>query len=201
MPILYHAPMTRSSGVVALVHELGATDIEIREVTIARPQGKDGPDPANPHPEKKVPYLVDGDEHLRERAAIFAYLTDRYPGAGLGPLPGEAGRGAYLSWLAYYQGVIETVLILRFSGVESPAIYESLRDVDTMLATLDRALEQGPWLMGERYSAADILCASPFFWFDGLARDYPRVEAWVKRCGAKPGMVHATQRDAGWQAA
>jgi len=188
--------MTRSTGAVALVHELGVKDIEIREVTIARPKGVDGPDPSNPHPEKKVPYLVDGDEHLRERAAIFTYLTDKYPEAGLAPLPGEPGRGTYLSWLAYYQGVIETVLIVQFSGLESPAIRESVRDVQTMLATLETALEKGPWLLGEKFSAADILCCSPFFWFDGLTDGYPKVTDWVQRCGARPGMQYATAKDA-----
>lgn len=196
MPILYHAPMTRSTGVVALVHELGDTDIEIRDVTIARPNGKDGPDPANPHPEKKVPYLVDGDEHLRERGAIFVYLTDKYPQAGLAPLPGEAGRGAYLSWLSYYQGVIETVLILHAAGVDAPMVRDSIRDLETMMGTLEAALEKGPWLLRERFSAADILCCSPFFWFDGLTKGYPKLTDWVQRCGARPGMAYAAKRDA-----
>ncbi|WP_407492137.1 glutathione S-transferase family protein [Pseudooceanicola sp. MF1-13] len=196
MPILYHAPMTRSTGAVALVHELGVDEITIQDVTIARPNGIGGPDPQNPHPEKKVPYLVDGDEHLRERAAIFAYLTDKYPDAGLAPLPGQPGRGAYLSWLAYYQGVIETVLIVKFSGLDAGAIAESVRDVDTMMATLEAALQKRPWLLGDTFSAADILCSSPFFWFDGLTEGYPNLTDWVQRCGARPGMQYATQRDA-----
>ena len=57
------------------------------------------------------PYLVDGDERVRERGAIMLYLTDKYPQAKLGPLPGEAGRGAYLSWLSYYQGIMEASTI------------------------------------------------------------------------------------------
>ena len=101
MLTLYHSPQSRSDTVVDLVRMLGV-DADIREVTIRRQDGSGAQDPGNPHPEKKVPYLVDGDEHVRERGAIMLYLTDKYPQAKLGPLAGEAGRGAYLSWLAYY---------------------------------------------------------------------------------------------------
>ena len=90
MPVLYHSYFSRSSSVVTLIDELGA-DVEIRDVSVRRVDGSGGADPANPHPEGKVPYLVDGDEHLRERGAIMLYLTDRYPEAGLGPGPRRAG--------------------------------------------------------------------------------------------------------------
>ena len=90
MLTLYHSPQSRSDTVVHLVRMLGA-DADIREVTIRRQDGSGAPDPDNPHPEKKVPYLVDGDERVRERGAIMLYLTDKYPQAKLGPLRG-AGR-------------------------------------------------------------------------------------------------------------
>ncbi|MCZ3218549.1 glutathione S-transferase N-terminal domain-containing protein, partial [Acinetobacter baumannii] len=93
-------------------------------------------DPANPHPEGKVPYLTDGDDAVRERGAIMLYLTDKYTAAGLGPLAGEPGRGAYLSWLSYYQGVIEPLIILKWANVSHPAIAAGLRDTDTMFARL-----------------------------------------------------------------
>ena len=91
MPTLYHSPQTRSDTVVDLFRMLGA-DVDIREVTIRRQDGSGAQDPDNPHPEKKVPYFVDGEDHVRERGAIMLYLTDKYPQAKLGPLAGEAGR-------------------------------------------------------------------------------------------------------------
>ena len=96
MPTLFHAPMSRSSGIVTLIDELGA-DVEIREVSIPRQDGSGRADPANPHPEGKVPFLVDGDDTVRERGAITLYLTDKYPEAGLGPIEGMPKRGEYLS--------------------------------------------------------------------------------------------------------
>lgn len=184
MRTLYYSPNSRSDTVVTLVRML-ATDIEMREVTIVRQDGSGGRDPANPHPEGKVPYLTDGDDAVRERGAIMLYLTDAYPDAGLGPLPGEMGRGAYLSWLFYYQGVMEPLLILQWANVSHPALTASLRDVDTMLNRLAEPLRRGPWLLGDRFSAADLLCSSPFLWFADMMPADPAIRDWVARCAER----------------
>lgn len=181
MPTLYFSPNSRSDTVVTLVRMLSA-DIALREVTIARQDGSGHRDPANPHPEGKVPYLVDGDDAVRERGAIILYLTDTYPAAGLGPLPGEARRGDYLSWLFYYQGVIEPLLTLKWANISHPAITATLRDFDTMVERLAEPLRRGPWMLGERFSAADMLCSSPFFWLAALMPDDPAIRDWVARC-------------------
>ncbi len=194
MAILYHAYHSRSSGMVALIDELGA-DIEIREVTVPRMDGGGARDPVNPHPEGKVPYLVDGDERLRERGAIILYLTDKYPEAGLGPVEGQPGRGAYLSWLFYYQGVIEPVVLLKMTELSHPLFDATLRDFDTVLARLNEALAQGPWLLGERFSAADLLCSAAFQWLPQLVEDQPLIRDWVKRCSERPAMARTLRRD------
>ena len=132
-----------------------------------------------------MPFLVDGDETVRERGAIITYLTDAYPEAKLGPLPGEARRGAYLSWLFYYQGVMEPILLLHWTGLTHPAIYATLRDYDTVIARLSEALAQGPFLLGDRFTAADMLCSSPFGWFKELAPDVEVIQSWVARCNER----------------
>jgi glutathione S-transferase len=112
MMTLYHAPVSRSSAIATLVDELGIQDkVTVKIVSIPRMDGTGGTDPANPHPEGKVPLLVHDGHMIRERGAIILYLTDMFPAAGLGPLPGEPMRGEYLSWLSWYQGVMEPVLI------------------------------------------------------------------------------------------
>lgn len=90
------------------------------------------------------PCQTDGEDVLRERGAIMLHLTDAYPSTGLGPLPGEAGRGAHLSWLFYYQSVMEPLLILKWAGVSHPALTASLRDVETMIERLAGPLRHGP---------------------------------------------------------
>lgn len=195
MPTLYHSHFSRSSTLVAVVDELGA-DIEIREVTIPRQDGSGGRDPANPHPEGKVPYLIDGDEHLFERGAIILYLTDKYPEAGLGPIEGEPGRGAYLSWLFYYHGVIEPVLLLDYAKLSHPALHAAIRDTAAMTERLTAALSKGPWLLGERFSAADLLCSSPFLWMPDFTPDVPVIRDWVRRCSERASIRRTQARDA-----
>ncbi|SIS49861.1 glutathione S-transferase family protein [Paracoccus saliphilus] len=183
MPTLYHAPNSRSTSIVQLVEEMGLTDqIDIVTVTIARQDGSGGRDPQNPHPEGKVPYLVNEKDHIRERGAIITYLTDMFPESGLGRSAGDPQRGEYLTWLFYYQGVIEPVAILHFAQLSHPAIEASLRDYDTMLTRLDEVLVKQPYLLGESFSAVDLLCSGPFAWFGDQMPSTPAIDAWVARC-------------------
>ncbi|WP_104493359.1 glutathione S-transferase family protein [Paracoccus denitrificans] len=196
MLTLYHAPKSRSSSILVLLDELGILDkIEIRRVTIPRQDGSGGRDPANPHPEGKVPYLVNGADHVRERGAIMLYLTDMFPEAGLGPLPGDPGRGQYLSWLSWYQGVLEPVAILNFFKIEHPALEATFRDYDTVIQRLDEVLGKQSWLLGDRLSAADLLIASPFLFFgEGMPRT-AAIDEWARRIQSRPSMARAAGID------
>ena len=183
MLTLYHSPNSRSTSVVQLINEMGIADqIDLIEVTIPREDGSGGRDPKNPHPEGKVPYLVDGEDWVRERAAIILYLTDRFPASGLGRSVGDPQRGRYLSWLTWYQGVFEPVAIMGWAKVDHPAITASLRDYDTALQRLDEVLSQQPYLLGPDFSAADLLCSGTFAWFGDQLPATPAVTAWVARC-------------------
>ncbi|WP_328803839.1 glutathione S-transferase family protein [Paracoccus xiamenensis] len=183
MLTFYHAPQSRSTSVMQLLHELGITDqVQTKVVTIPRQDGSGARDPSNPHPEGKVPYLTDGEDFVRERAAVILYLTDRFPKAGLGRSVGDPQRGRYLSWLAWYQGVFEPVAILSWAEVDHPAIKASLRDYDTAIQRLDEVLTRQPYLLGDDFSAADLLCAGPFAWFGDQLPATPAIKDWVTRC-------------------
>lgn len=197
MITFYHSPNSRSTSVLALLHALGALEkVEIRAVSIPRQDGSGGRDPANPHPEGKVPYLTIGDDWLRERGAIFTYLTEAFPEAGLAPLPGQPGRGQFLSWMAYYQGVVEPVLVGQFVGVNHPAWRATFRGLEELHNALAQVLSRQPYLLGAKWSAADLLMASPFLWFPDFTPDQPAIRDWVARCGAHPSVVWAKEADA-----
>ena len=122
MLTLHHAPRSRSSRIVWLLEELGA-NYRLVITDISRPDGQGAPDPKNPHPDKKVPALEHDGALVTESSAIVQYLTDLYPKAGLAPAIGDAKRGPYLTWLAYYAGVIEPVINLGFAGLaDNPAM-------------------------------------------------------------------------------
>lgn len=183
MLTLYHSPNSRSSTVVQILHEMGASDrVAIRNVTIRRMDGQGAPDPANPHPEGKVPYLTDGDIAVRERGAIILYLTDFFDDKMMGRPVGHPQRGAYLSWLFYYQGVIEPIISIHFAGADNPFFHDNFRDYPTMLARLDEAVSHQPWLLGDQPSAVDLLIAGPFAMFAAMLPPMPpAMAAWVQR--------------------
>jgi glutathione S-transferase len=76
-------------------------------------------------------------------------------------------------------------------GWKHPWLQATFRDVDTVRARLREALTEGPWLVGDRYTAADLLCVSPFLWFRDLDPGSPEVADWVARCIAHPAVARA----------
>ena len=200
MITLYHSPTSRSTRIVALLKELDALDaVRIARVTIPRADGSGGRDPANPHPEGKVPLLDHDGVLVRESSAIVQHLAELFPQAGLGVPPGHPQRGAYLGWLAWYAGVVEPVMIVEAAGLEHPFLARTFRTGAEMRARLAAALSDSPFLLGDRFTAADLLLHSPFAWFGKPG--VPAIDAWVDRCTARPGAAFAAEFDAAQAAA
>lgn len=195
MLTLFHSPNSRSTRVVALLHELDALEaVTIERVTIPRQDGSGSRDARNPHPDGKVPYLVHDGVGIAESSAIMLYLADLFPEAGLIIPPGHRQRGAYLSWFAFYAGVVEPVMVLEAVGLSHPALQATFRDGEAMRQRLRAGLGEGPFLFGDRFTAADLLLHSPYAWF-GKPGD-PALDAWVERCMARPSAAFATEFDA-----
>ena len=170
MLTLYHSPRPRSSRIVRLIDELDIwSEVDIRTVGITHNDGTGGHDPKNPHPEGKVPLLVHDGIEIWESNAIILYLTDLFPKAGMGPVAGDPQRGRYLSWLAWYGNVVEPVIVFGAAKLAHPVLDVTFRGVPEMTARLAGALEDSPFLMGERFTAADLLLVSPFTWFPDAA--------------------------------
>src|SRR5580700_7474503 len=123
MLTLIHRPQTRSGSIVWLLEELGVPH-EKKIVTLRSADGSGARDPANPHPHGKVPVLVDDGCVIFEGGAIALYLTDKFPAAKMGPLPGDPRRGDYLSWLFYRPGVMEPAFIERRFNI--PHVYSAM---------------------------------------------------------------------------
>jgi glutathione S-transferase len=195
MLTFYHAPKSRSSRVHWLLHELGVA-FEIRRVDIPRRDGSGARDPRNPHPDGKVPALEHDGRLVTETGAILLYLTDLFPERGLGHAPGEPERAAYLTWLFWYGDVVEPVYLAEVLGVAdhpvARATYRGRREVEARLAG---ALEAGPWLVGERFTAADILLCSPYLYFPDAVPDHDGVRDWIARCTARPAYAASAAAD------
>ncbi|MBY9067922.1 glutathione S-transferase family protein [Hyphomonas sp. WL0036] len=187
MLILYHSPHSRSTRILDLIYAMGIADrVTIRIVSIPRQDGSGGRDPLNPHPEGKVPLLIHDGVEIWESAAIMLYLADLFPAAEYTVPAGDPERGRFLSWMTWYAGVMEPVILHAYAGIDHPLLHATYRGMPELTDRLCRALERGPWLMGDRLTAADILCASPFFWFKESTPDDPLIHDWLARLADLP---------------
>jgi glutathione S-transferase len=196
MLTLYHSPQTRSSRIIWLLEEADA-EYEIKYVTIPRMDGTGGPDPRNPHPDKKVPLLDHEGELIWESAAIALYVADLFPNARLAPRPGEKGRGTYVSWLAYYAGVIEPVINFNFLGLgDHDGLKRAFRGRAEMDARIGEALNAHDYIAGDKFTAADIIYASIGQWAREFLPAGPVVDSYLDRCGKRPALAKAMAKDA-----
>lgn len=195
MLTLFHAPTSRSTRIVMLIDEMQIWDkIEIRKVDIIYRDGSGRRDPANPHPEGKAPALLHDGTLITESGAIMLYLTALFPEAGLAPRPGDPRRGDYLTWLFWYQGIMEPVMMAEVMGIAHPGFARNFRGLSEIAARLNAALQKGPWLCGD-FSAADMLCASAFTFMPELVPDDPLIRDWVARYAARPSLAAAKAYD------
>jgi glutathione S-transferase len=198
MITLFHHPKSRSTRFIFLLEELAAP-YEIKVVTTLHRDGTGAPDPANPHPHGKVPAISDDGVVVFESPAIALYLTDKFPKNGLGPLNGERGRGAYLSWLSYYTGVLEPAFLSKFMNVDVPRGTAGWVAVEEAMPAVIRQLSEGPYLLGERFSAADVLYGTTFAMFSQspLLAKSPVIDDYVARIVSRPAFARAQAKDGG----
>ena len=198
MITLFHHPRTRSSRFIFLLEEL-QVPYELRLVTVRKRDGSGAVDPANPHPHGKVPAICDDGIVVFESSAIALYLTDRFPQGGLGPRVGEPDRGAYLSWLAYYSGVLEPAFVSKFLNVQVPRGTAGWVEVQEAMPAVIQRLARGPYLLGERFSALDVLYGTTFAMFgqSPLMEASPVIEAYAQRVTGRPAFHRAQARENG----
>ena len=194
---LFHAPHTRSSGVLALLEELGAPHT-LRVLDRSKGENR-APDYLAINPLGKVPALQDGAAIVTEQVAIFLHLADLFPAAGLAPSLQDQLRGPYLRWMVFYASAFEPAMVDKFRGHEpgmramSPyGTYDEVIDIVTA------GLEPGPYLLGSTFSAADILWGSALSWTVKfrLVPPHPAILDYVERIMARPAMRHAAEKDA-----
>jgi glutathione S-transferase len=198
MITLYHRPKTRSSRFVFLLEELEAP-YQIKLVTTRTRDGGGAVDPENPHPHGKVPAICDDGVIVFESPAIALYLTDKYPKNALGRQVGDPERGAYLSWLSYYTGVLEPAFMFRFMNMEVPRGTAGWVPVDEAMDVVIQKLSSGQYILGERFSAADTLYGTTFAMF-GQSSLMPKsavIDEYIKRIIGRPAFARAQALDAG----
>ena len=161
---LYHAAPSRSSIVRWMLEELGEP-YDLHVLSLAKGEQL-APDYLAVNPMGKVPALKHGDAIITEAAAICTYLADEFPHARLNVPVGDPRRGPYLKWLFFGPSCIEPAIIDRAAPRKEEARRGMLGygDFDTVMDVVAKAVAQGPYLMGEQFTAADVVIGSTLRW-------------------------------------
>lgn len=162
--VLYYNPMSRARIVHWLLEELGVP-YRLELLSFDKHEHKT-PQFLAINPMGKLPTISDNGVVVTEAAAICTYLADNYPRAQLAPALHDPARGTYLRWLFFGAGCVEPAMVDRMfsrAAVDRPSTlgygsYENVMD------TLEGALKPGPFILGDRFSAADVYIGSQIGW-------------------------------------
>lgn len=198
MYTLYYAPISAAMAPQAVLEEIGAP-YELVHVDVF---GGDIPDWYRAlHPYGRVPTLVYEDQVLWEAAAIVMHLCDRHPEAGLAPPPGDPARSHFYKWLLFLADTLHPAVKTyyypyRYSTdpAHVPDIRaKSLETQAEIWRLLDAAVDPGPYLLGERFSACDHYLFMMATWLEGVNRDLdgplvelPNVARFAERVRPRP---------------
>ena len=199
---LFHAPNTRSSGTLILLEELGAP-YTLHTLNMKAGEQRQ-PDYLAINPMGKVPAIKHGDALITEQVAIFIYLADLFPQAGLAPAFDDPLRGPYLRWLAFYGACFEPAALDKALKREpAPPSSCPYGDYDSVINLLITQLREGPYLLGSRFTAADVLWGTALKWMLGfkLVPDAAEFTRYVERVNARPAVARANAQDAAIRAA
>jgi glutathione S-transferase len=194
--IFHHSPQTRSTSVLILLEELEAP-YALRDVNF-RAGAQRRPEYLAVNPLGKVPAIVHRGALVTELGAIFIYLADEFPQKKLAPAIGDPLRGPYLRWLVFYGSAFEPAVMDRHMKKEPPRSMSAYGSFDEVMALIDAQLSSGPYLLGARFTAADVLWATALRWTTGfgLVPASPEITAYIERVTARPAFARVAETDA-----
>ena len=192
----FHAPNSRSGGTRALLEELGVP-YDMHVLNLKKGEQRDAKYLAV-NPMGKVPAILHEGQLITEQGAVFTYLADLYPQAGLAPALGDPLRGPYLRWMFFYGSCFEPAVVDR-AQKNTPAAPSTCPygDFDTMLKTVNDQLKKGPWMLGDKFTALDVLYGGALRWTVGfnLVPATPEIKAYIERVAARPAIQRAAAAD------
>jgi glutathione S-transferase len=186
--VFYHNPMSRARIVHWMLEELGVP-YETKIISLEKREHK-SPEYLAVNPMGKIPAIVHNGTVVTEGAAICAYLADAFPQAGLAPPVNDPARGTYYRWLFFGAGCVEPAIIdkmLERPPPDRPSTIGYGTYADT-IAALERAITPGPWILGSKFSAADVYVGSQIGWgmFTKAIEPRPSFQAYLARCAERP---------------
>jgi len=205
MLTLYGFPRSRSTRALWMLEELGV-DYQYRIVDLGAGEGQQ-PAYLALNPAGKVPTLDDDGFVLTESVAILTYLGDRFPDAGLLPPAGSHDRAKYLQWACFVISELEqplwTIAKHKFALPKEKrvgTIFETAGwEFQRAAATLAAGLRGRDYLVGESFTAADILAAHTLAWAEAfkLPLGDPQLVEYARHQLGRAAWQRAREREAG----
>ena len=192
----FHAPHSRSGITRAMFEELGAS-FDLVTLDLQRNEQRSDEYLAI-NPMGKVPAIRHEGMLVTEQPAILMYLADLYPEKNLAPSLGDPLRGPYLRWMVFYGSCFEPAITdLSQKRAPTPQVQSGYGTYDDVMAVLAEQLQQGPWLLGERLTAADVLWggALNYGMLFKLVPELPVFRAYVERVQSRPAIRRAFALD------
>src|SRR6185436_232783 len=194
---LFHATPSRASIVLWMLEEIGEP-YTIQLLNLSKGENLK-PDYLAINPMAKVPAIRHNGVVITEAAAICTYLADAFPKAGLNVPVGDPRRGVYLKWLFFGPSCIEPAMMDRAFPRREEARRGALGygDFDTVMDVMTKAVAKGPYLMGEQFTAADVVIGSTLRWgtMFKLLPERPEISAYTSRLAARPALQRAEAQD------
>lgn len=196
--LLYHAVPSRSMTVRWMLEEIGEPyDIHLLDMGDALEQ-KD-PEYLAVNPLGRVPALRHNDVLVTETAAICLYLAEQFPRAGLNVPVESPDRGAFLRWMFIPPVTIEpSILWAGLGDSASQMEYQPFADIQSVAELLRLRLEDAAYIVGDRFTAADVLVGASIMWGTTMFPEMPRFPAlreYWERLSQRPGWQRASDAD------
>jgi glutathione S-transferase len=186
--VFYHNPMSRARMVHWMLEEVGAP-YRIELVDLQKGEQKK-PAFLAVNPMGKLPAIMHRGTVITETSAICAYLADAFPVAGLSPRWDEPVRGTYLRWMFFGAGCVDSALIDRMLSRPVPERTSALGygRYEDVIDTLEKAITPGPYILHERFSAADVYIGSQlgFGMMTKALEPRPSFQSYVGRLSQRP---------------
>ena len=194
---LFWTPQTRAQRGIWMLEEAGV-DYDMERIDLGSDESRATPGFLEASPMGKVPALVDGEVAMSESAAICLYVADRYAMGTLAPSLDDPRRGKYLYWTLYTPAVIEPAMSDKFNKVEPNRQRSGWGDFDLMIQTWEDALDDREWILGDQFTAADVMLGSSavFLRMFEMLPPARNLDAYADRCLARPAHQRALEKGA-----